>query len=83
MYLNPSTRLGESSSWDSRLTSEIFKVFSHAKDLVCKPILSWDGDNIGIVLSPHAVSLTETVDLWKKEGPVVDHRPVGYVTEMN
>ena len=53
-------------------------MFSHAKDLVCKPILSWDGDNIGIVLSPHAVSLTETVDLWKKEGPVVDHRPVGF-----
>jgi hypothetical protein len=35
---------------------------------VCKPILSWDDDNIDSVLSPHEVSLMETVDLRKKEG---------------
>jgi hypothetical protein len=34
---------------------------------VC-PILGRDGDSIGNVLSPHNVSLLETVKLWKKEG---------------
>jgi hypothetical protein len=47
---------------------EIFKVLTHAKDLVCKSSLSWDGGNIGSVLSPHEVSLMEVVEHRKKKG---------------
>jgi hypothetical protein len=43
---------------------EIFKVWSHAKDL---PILSRDGDKFGSVLSPYEVSLMGAVELWKKK----------------
>ena len=32
---------------------EILKVLSQSEDLVCQPILSRDGDNIGSVHSPH------------------------------
>jgi hypothetical protein len=46
---------------------EIFKGWSHAKDLVCQPILDRDGGNIGSVLSPHDVSLLEAFKLRKKK----------------
>ncbi len=42
-------------------------MLAHAKDLVYKVILSWDGGNIGSVLSPHEVSLMEAVELQKKD----------------
>jgi hypothetical protein len=47
---------------------EIIEVLPHAKDPVRKPLLSWDDSNIGNVLSPHEIRLTDTVELWKKEG---------------
>jgi hypothetical protein len=47
---------------------EIFKGLSHTEDLVCQSILDRDGGNIGIVHSPHDISLLETVKLLKKKG---------------
>ncbi len=34
---------------------------------MCKPMLSWDGVNIGSVLSPHEVSLMEAVEMRNKK----------------
>ena len=52
---------------DRKCPLEVFKRLPPCDDLLSVPMLSWDGDNVGIVLSPQ-INLIETVKLWNKEG---------------
>ncbi len=62
--LNQSTRLGSSSSWDSRLAIFVRRTESSTV------VTTWYR-NVGIVLIPHSVSLMDSVELWKWEGCVI------------
>ncbi len=62
---------------DDKGLFEVFKRLSPSDDLLCDPVLSRDGVNIGIVLSPH-VSLIggQAVEERGDQSPAVEiHHP--------